>query len=150
MRTSAPGWADLIWLDLHLFRNRIRTVVRNPRRLLPWLLVLAFLVPSLIERVSMAGSSQLAMGGGFRYALTVVAPYLPAAGLVVLGFTGLAAGREGAGGIRVARGRRLLVIGLGMRPRVVLLWLMLRAIRRMHLAAVLYILVLLDRSPVSA
>jgi hypothetical protein len=141
LRTPAPGWAELLWLDVHLFRNQVRTILRNPRRLLPWLLVLAFIVPSLIERASMAGDSEL-MGGGFRHALTVVAPYMPAAGLVVLGFMIWQPGGKAPAAF-ASRADGAFLIGLGMRPRVVLLWLMLRAFRRMLLAAVLYILVLL-------
>jgi hypothetical protein len=146
LRTAAPGWRDLVWLDLHLFRNRVRAILRNPRRLLPWLLVLVFLVPSLIERMNMAGGGDEAMGGGFRWALAVAAPYLPAAGLVALGFMVWQPGGSAPAAF-ASRADGAFLIGLGMRPRVVLLWLMLRATRRMLLAAVLYILVLLVLVP---
>lgn len=146
MRSAAPGWADLIWLDIHLLRNRVRTILRNPRRLLPWLLVLVFLVPSLIERMSMAGGDQAVMSGGFRQTLIAAAPYLPAVGLVVLGFMVWQPGGNAPAAF-ASRADGAFLIGLGMRPRVVLLWLMLRATRRMLFAAVLYILVLLVLVP---
>lgn len=146
MRAAAPGWADLIWLDLHLLRNRVRTILQNPRRLLPWLLVLVFLVPSLIERMSMAGGDQAVMSGGFRGALIAAAPYLPAVGLVVLGFMVWQPGGNAPAAF-ASRADGAFLIGLGMRPRVVLLWLMLRATRRMLFAAILYVLVLLAIVP---
>src|SRR5689334_20720940 len=45
-------WTALLWLDWRLLVNRIRTIARNPRRFVPWLIFLVWLLPSFITRLT--------------------------------------------------------------------------------------------------
>src|SRR2546430_14845766 len=59
----APAWTALLWLDWRLLRNRARSVLRNPRRLVPWLLFLVLLIPNLVYRVLLASATRRGPGG---------------------------------------------------------------------------------------
>lgn len=137
-----PAWTALPWLDWRLTRNRARTIARNPRRLVPWLLFLVLLVPNLANRVLLASTARRA-GDGFPLG-DILAPagrYVPAAAVVVLGLAlWQSGGRPPAAFQSPADGRFL--VGAGMPPRLVLGWLALRSARRLILAGLFYLVLL--------
>lgn len=142
MRWPPPTWTALPWLDWRLLRNRARTIARNPRRLVPWLLFVVLLVPNLVSRLLVASAARPSSGvEPFEAVLHVAGPYVPGAALVVLGLAlWQAGGRPPAGFQSPADGRFL--VGAGMPSRLVLSWLALRSARRLLLAGFFYLVLL--------
>src|SRR5215472_8175776 len=84
---APPMVFALAWLDWHLLRNRARTIARNPRRLLPWLLFLFLLVPNLAGRFLTASTVRRQPPGVPLDLLPVLlGRFVPGAALVLLGF----------------------------------------------------------------
>jgi hypothetical protein len=142
MAAAPPAWTALLWLDWHLLRNRARTIARNPRRLVPWLLFLLLLAPNLVNRVVLASAARRSTAGtSLALIVAPAGPYVPGLALVVLGgVLWQAAGRPPAAFQSPADGRFL--VGAGMSPRLVLTWLALRSVRRLLLAGVFYLALL--------
>jgi hypothetical protein len=138
-----PSWTSLLWLDAHLLRNRVRVLARNPRRLLPWLLFLVWLVPSTVSRLTLGGRFRRPRLRGVSIAALAspLAAFLPGAALAIAGLVVVRASlRPPAAFQSPADGR--FVVGAGLQPRVVLVWLSLRTARRLVLAAAFYVVVL--------
>lgn len=146
LRTASPGaspaWTALPWLDWHLVRNRARTIARNPRRLVPWLLFLVLLAPNVVSRLLLASSARHGAAGAWLPAILAPAgPYLPGTALTILGLAlWQAGGRPPASFQSPADGR--FMVGSGMPPRLVLAWLALRSARRLLLASFFYLVLL--------
>jgi len=141
---APPAWTALPWLDWRLTRNRARTILRNPRRLVPWLLFLVLLAPNLLNRVVVTSAAGRGRGPA-AIPLTVVlqpaGPFVAGGALVLLGVAlWQARGRPPAAFQSPADGRFL--VGAGMPPRLVLAWLALRSARRLLLAGVFYLVLL--------
>src|SRR5215467_11495143 len=84
--SAPPAWTALPWLDWRLLRNRARTIARNPRRLVPWLLFLVLLAPNLLNRVLLASTARhVPSGASLAALLTPAGRYVPGLALTVLG-----------------------------------------------------------------
>jgi hypothetical protein len=138
----APAWTALLWLDWRLLRNRARSVLRNPRRLVPWLLFLVLLIPNLVYRVLLASATRRGPGGAsLAVILAPAGRFVPGAALVLLGLAlWQSGGRPPAAFQSPADGRFL--VGAGMPPRLVLAWLALRSVRRLLMAGLFYLVLL--------
>jgi len=121
----------LVWLDWRLLVNRIRTIARSPRRLIPWVIFLVWLVPSFLTR--------LTFGGRIRNdpALPALIPQLaplgvlvPGIALAVLGISVWRASLNAPAAFQSPADARF-VIGAGLDSRAVFTWLSLRTARRL-------------------
>src|SRR5256714_7006246 len=139
---APPAWTALLWLDWRLLRNRARSVLRNPRRLVPWLLFLVLLAPNIVNRVLLASAARRSTAGSsLTMILAPAGPYVPGAALVLLGAVlWQAGGRPPAAFQSPADGRFL--VGAGMPPRLVPAWLALRSVRRLLVAGLFYLVLL--------
>src|SRR6266700_4213251 len=81
---AAADVRALLYLDGRLLANRARLVLRDPRRLLPWLLVLGWIGSWRLFRVVELLSGRRPPSGSFSV-LTSVAPLVPGIYLLVLG-----------------------------------------------------------------
>src|SRR5438034_680597 len=122
--TAAPLGA-LLYLDARLLVNRARLVLHDPRRLVPWLLVLAWIGSWRLFRVVtvVGGRRPLAAPG----VLTIVAPFVPGAYLVLLGLGVFRAATRAPATFRSPADARFL-IGSRLPPRLVVGWLQLRRV----------------------
>ena len=141
MRGGAAAWLSLAWLDWHVFVNKVRTVGRHPRRLLLWLILLAWLVPAAFAQRSFPGAAR---GSGSPFAwLREAAPaasMAPGAALAILGgVLWFRSGRPPAAFQSPADGR--FIAGAGPSPRLILVWLAARRARRALLLIAFYLLV---------
>ena len=113
----------LAYLDASLFRNRLRLLVREPKRLLPWLFFLLWLGWALPARAFYARGH---IRGGPDLA-TILPVLAPGGMLAILGFVVLQL-RPPAAFSSPADARFLC--GSALAPRIVVLWLLLRQVRR--------------------
>ena len=113
----------LVYLDASLFRNRVRLLAREPKRLLPWLFFLLWLGWALPARAFYAGTH---VRGDSELA-TILPLIVPGGMLAILGL-GVAALRPPAAFTSPADARFLC--GSALSPRLVVLWLLLRQVRR--------------------
>src|SRR5581483_6410384 len=130
-QTSWGRVSALVWLDWRLLVNRIRTIARSPRRLIPWVIFLVWLVPSFLTR--------LTFGGRIRNdpALPALIPQLaplgvlvPGIALAVLGISVWRASLNAPAAFQSPADARF-VIGAGLDSRAVFTWLSLRTARRL-------------------
>jgi len=130
----------LLWLDWHIAVNRVRTIVRNPRRLLPWVLVFGWFAVSLQSRLAFGGrATRLAPSTlGLEQFGMLAATLAPGAALLALG-VGLWRDGHGAPATFSSPADARFIIGAALPPRLVLGWLCLRATRRMLVMAVFYL-----------
>jgi hypothetical protein len=113
----------LCYLDATLFLNRVRVVVREPKRLLPWLFFVLWLGWALPARMFYARGH---VTGGAE--LETILPVLVPGGMVaIIGFV-VVASRPPAAFASPADARFLC--GSALAPRLVVLWLLLRQVRR--------------------
>jgi hypothetical protein len=142
MGSPPPTWTALPWLDWRLVRNRARSIARNPRRLVPWLLFLVLLAPNLVSRLVVASAAHRdPRAEPFAAVLSAAGHYVPGVALTVLGLAlWQAGGRPPAAFQSPADGRFL--VGSGMPARLVLSWLALRSARRLLLAGFFYLVLL--------
>ena len=128
---SARRLSALIWLDWKLFVNRIRSIRRNPRRLIPWLIFLIWLIPSFINRLVIG--SNLGRGPALRTLAPLVAPlgdFVPGLAALALGFAIWRASDRPPAAFQSPADARF-VIGAGLDSRAVFTWLSLRTARRL-------------------
>jgi hypothetical protein len=113
----------LLYLDGRLLANRFRLILRNPRRLLPWLLVLVWIGGSRLYRfASPRGRAAMAGSAIFLPMLTTI---LPGGYLVLLGIGVNRAALRAPATFRSPADARFL-IGSRVPPRLVVGWLQLR------------------------
>jgi Putative ABC exporter len=139
---ALPAWTALLWLDWRLLRNRARSIARNPRRLVPWVLFLLLLAPNLVNRVLLASAARRSSPSvPLTEILAPAGRFVPGAALVLLGLAlWQAGGRPPAAFQSPADGRFL--VGAGMPARLVLAWLALRSARRLLMAGFFYLVLL--------
>ncbi|HYM51111.1 MAG TPA: putative ABC exporter domain-containing protein [Candidatus Limnocylindrales bacterium] len=153
-RTIAPGEAfrTLLYLDSHILVNRIRTVLRNPVRLILWLAFAAVMLSTISGRMMIneaIRSRPQPTPGPFFFdgaaVLHVASTFLPGITLIVLGLFTVIACRQPLGSFRSAADARFLC-GSALPPRVVVLWLTIRVILslswRLPLTLAFFLLVL--------
>jgi hypothetical protein len=139
-RSIAPGPAlrALLYLDAHILLNRMKTVARNPLRLIFWLLFLLVIVSSLQARTMMndaiksrpappPGAPPLPMFFDPTSWLHVTATFVPGVILIVYGLFIIGSSRQPLPAFRSAADARFLV-GSALPPRVVILWLIVRVV----------------------
>lgn len=138
---SPRAWIALLWLDWRLLVNRVRTIRRNPRRLVPWLVFLVWLVPSWINRIFLGSHLKGALPGHELARLFApVEPLIPGLAVLMLGvIVWRTSGRAPAAFQSPADAR--FVIGAGLDSRAVFAWLAVRTARRL-IVTVALILVL--------
>ena len=135
---SERAWIALLWLDWHLFLNRLRTIRRNPRRLIPWAVFLVWLIPSWINRIVIGGHLRPLPGHLVAQYLDPIGHVLPGVALLLLGLVVMRSDHAPAAFQSPADAR--FVVGAGVGPRVVFVWLALRTARRLILTAVVLVL----------
>ena len=152
------GWElrTFLYLDLHILLNRIKTVTRNPLRLILWLLFAALLVSVLQGRAMMNAAIRahpFPRGGREPVPffidptpfLHTVAAFVPGIVLAAVGLFILTASRQPLATFRSAADARFLC-GSWLSQRLVVLWLVLRVILsaswRIPMMAALFFLVL--------
>jgi hypothetical protein len=138
--TITPGSAlrTLLYLDAHILLNRMRTVARNPLRLILWLVFLLAIVSSFQARTMMneAIRSRPAPPPGApsfppfldpTLWLHSVATFVPGIILLALGIFTIGSCRQPLPAFRSAADARFLC-GSALPPRLVVLWLVVRVI----------------------
>jgi hypothetical protein len=126
--------STLAWLDWRLATNRVRSLVRTPRRLVPWVFVVLMMGGGFVSRV--LGSS----GGRVGSILPVVAPYLPGAAALLLGYFFWYATRSAPIAFQSRADARFLLSG-DLPPRLMVGWLTVRGSRRLIFFALFYLVV---------
>ncbi len=136
------GWTALLWLDWKLLVNRIRSIRNNPRRLIPWVLFIVWLVPSFVLRVT--AGSHLSRGPTFDSLGVQLAPLgvvVPGLALFAVGLGVWRASITAPAAFQSAADARF-VIGAGFDARAVFTWLSLRTGRRLITSFVLMLIVI--------
>jgi hypothetical protein len=137
-RTIPVGSAirTLLYLDAHILLNRVKTVGRNPLRLILWLLFLGVIASSVQARISLneaiksrplPGPSPLPLLLDPTPMLHVAATFVPALILVAYGLFTILACQQPLSAFRSAADARFLC-GSALPPRLVVLWLSVRVI----------------------
>ena len=139
-RTIALGSAlrALFYLDAHILLNRIRTVARNPLRLILWLLFLLVIVSTFQGRLMMneairsrpvppPGAPSFPMFFDPTPWLHIAATFLPGVVLIIYGIFIVGSCRQPLPAFRSAADARFLC-GSALPPRLVVLWLVARVI----------------------
>ena len=79
-------WSVLLWLDWRLLVNRVRTIRHNPRRLIPWLIFLIWLIPSFVTRIWIGSHAVRGpIGPTAEQLLSPIGALVPGVALLVLG-----------------------------------------------------------------
>lgn len=138
--TIAPGAAlrALLYLDMHILLNRMRTVARNPLRLILWLVFLLVIVSSFQARTMMneairtrpvppPGAPPLPAFPDLTPILHTAATFLPGITLLMFGIFTIGSCRQPLPAFRSAADARFLC-GSALPPRLVVLWLVVRVI----------------------
>jgi hypothetical protein len=139
-RTIAPGSAlrTLLYLDAHILLNRMRTVARNPLRLIIWLVFLLVIVSSFQARTMMneaIRSRPVPPPGAPPFPafpdpgpiMHTAATFLPGIILLVFGIFTISSCRQPLPAFRSAADARFLC-GSALPPRLVVIWLVVRVI----------------------
>ncbi len=139
---TAPPWTALLWLDWHLLVNRARTIARNPRRMVPWLIFLVWLVPSFTTRILLGRhlprSPELT---ALAAALGQLGILVPGLALFAIGLATWRAASSPPAAFQSPADARF-VIGAGLDSRAVFTWLSLRTVQRLILTFVVTLVVL--------
>src|SRR6266487_5912246 len=135
----------LLYLDSRLFLNRLRKILRSPRRLLPWLMVLGWFGIARVVRFAASERSGRRLAGSLSL-LTVLAPFVPGAYLVLLGIGLARAGTRAPATFRSAADARFL-IGSQLPPRLVVGWLQLRRVVGLMLVSAFNVLLIVAFLP---
>ncbi len=139
---AASQWGALLWLDWRLLVNRVRTIARNPRRFVPWLIFVVWLLPSLFTRLTLrnrvAGNEIIP---SFGAQLTSLGALVPGVALLVLGIAVWRAATTAPAAFQSPADARF-VIGAGLDSRAVFTWLSLRTARRLILSFALMLLLI--------
>ncbi len=139
---AAAQWGALLWLDWRLLVNRVRTIARNPRRFVPWLIFLVWLVPSYFTRLTFRnriGGNEIFPALGPQ--LAPLAALVPGAALFILGITVWRASMAAPAAFQSPADARF-VIGAGLDSRAVFAWLSLRTARRLIVSFAVMLVVL--------
>lgn len=128
------SWTSLAWLDWHLAKNRIRSMVRTPRRLVPWVIVVLVMGGGMVSRLSGSG------GGRVGSVLPFVSPYFPGIAAVGIGYFFWYATRSAPIAFQSRADARFLLSG-DLSPRLLAGWLAVRGSRRLIFLALFYLVV---------
>lgn len=133
----------LLYLDSRLLLNRLRLIWRDPRRLAPWLVVLAWIGVSRLIRVVSARGRRSA-----TYALVVpaLAAFVPGGYLALLGIGVARAATRAPAAFRSPADGRFLV-GSRLQRRVVVAWLQARRVVGLAVVSTFNVLLILAFLP---
>ena len=138
----------LAYLDWRLLVNRVRAIARDPKRLIPWLIFLAWFGLQVPLRLAIGSSRRTPRLPGVL--LAGAASLAPGVYLVIAGLVLRAACRRAPAPFSSPADARFL-IGSAIPPRLVMLWLQLRALRgqawRWSAAVVIYFVALPTLTP---
>ena len=134
----------LAYLDARLLSNRLRLLARDPKRLVPWLLLLGWLTSSRLLRMA-SGSALPGRAPTAGYLLPLVA-LLPGAYLAIMGLRIFGASSRPPATFRTAADAHFL-IGSRISPQIVVGWLQVRKVIGGLLAASVNVLVLVAFVP---
>jgi hypothetical protein len=129
--------AALAWLDLHLAINRLRSIARNPRRLIPWLVVLAWFGLSLFGRFAFSRHGQPFTGSGLGQAVGRFSVLAPGLSFAALGWCVWRGATRAPVSFKSPADGVFLIIG-GFPSRLVLTWLAVRTLRGTAFIALFY------------
>ena len=135
-------WAALVWLDWRLLVNRVRTAARNPRRYIPWLIFLVWLIPSFLTRLTFG--SRIRNDPDLPALAPQLAPLgalIPGVALLILGIAVWRASNSAPAAFQSPADARF-VIGAGLDSRAVFTWLSLRTARRLITSFALMLLLI--------
>ena len=116
----------LIYLDWHIFLNRVRTIRRDPKRLLMWGVFILVILTVIPQRFLLRSSAAPVISEVATF-LNIVTTFVPGLVLVFLGLK-IANSRKAMGLFRSAADARFLC-GSALPPRVIVLWLDFRMLR---------------------
>ncbi|MDQ6882796.1 MAG: hypothetical protein M3077_00970 [Candidatus Dormibacteraeota bacterium] len=120
------GLRTLVFLDAHIFINRLRSLRRDPKRAVMWGIFILWIIAFLPLRL-MGGSRTSPLGPGIFKLFATIATFIP--GLVLLIIAVVVAGsRRPFALFRSAADARFLC-GSALPRRLVILWLDFRVIR---------------------
>jgi len=145
---AAADVRALLYLDGRLLANRARLVLRDPRRLLPWLLVLGWIGSWRLFRVVELLSGRRPPSGSFSV-LTSVAPLVPGVYLLLLGVAIFRAASRAPATFRSPADARFL-IGSRLPPRLVVGWLQLRRVAGLMVVSAFNVLLVIAFVPLGA
>ena len=136
---------SLIYLDGHIFVNRLRTIRRDPKRLWTWIIFILALLFVFSQRFVIRNQTGQ-FWSGISSALDTLVMFVPAVALLWLGLAVLTS-RRAMALFRSAADARFLC-GSAMPPRIVILWLNVRMLRLvlLQLPAVAFWFVILASS----
>lgn len=117
---------SLVYLDGHIFLNRLRTIRRDPKRLWSWVVFILLLLFLLPQRLVIRGQTG-AYWSAVSSVLDTVLLFIPGAILLWLALAVLTSARAMAL-FRSAADARFLC-GSALPPRIVILWLNFRMLR---------------------
>ena len=156
MRRTSTVLEDLralAYLDARRMANRLRLLLRDPKRLLPWLVLLAWLAfTRLLQFASRSGRSGRAPAAprgsspALANPLLALVALLPGVYLALLGIGLTRAAARAPATFRTAADARFL-IGSQLSSRLVVGWLQLRRVVAMVLASLVNVLVLVAVTP---
>jgi Putative ABC exporter len=146
-RGFAHDLRALLYLDGRLLANRARLILHDPRRLLPWLLVLGWIGSWRLFRVVELMSGRRPPSGSLSV-LTTVAPLVPGLYLAVIGVAIFRAAGRAPVTFRSPADARFL-IGSRLPPRLVIGWLQLRRVIGMMVVSAFNVLLVVAFLPVA-
>jgi hypothetical protein len=125
--TSGPALAALIYLDSHLFWNKLRQILREPKRWILWLIFIgwaAAAIPARLNGARRVPRVELPV----QSLLSDAALFVPGIALLVLGMLVLAARQRAPASFRSAADARF-ICGSALPPRLTVAWLEFRRVR---------------------
>jgi hypothetical protein len=135
----------LLYLDVHLLANRLRLVLRDPRRLVPWLLVLGWIGFWRLFRLFAVLHGRPALPASYSL-LTGIAPLVPGIYLVLLGLAVFRAASRAPATFRSPADARFL-IGSRLPARLVVGWLQLRRVLGLMIVSLFNVLLVIAFVP---
>jgi Putative ABC exporter len=117
---------SLMYLDWHIFVNRVRTIRRDPKRLIIWGIFLAWLLLLLPQRFLMSTSRTPSLSGIVQLFETAA---LVVPGIALLLVAAVVAGSRRAFGLFQSPADARFLCGSALPRRLVVLWLDFRLVR---------------------
>ena len=125
--SPGPALAALVYLDSHIFFNRLRQILREPRRWILWLIFIgwaAAAIPARLNGVRRTPRVELPV----QSLLSDAALFIPGIALLVVGMLILAARQRAPASFRSPADARF-ICGSALPPRLTVAWLEFRRVR---------------------
>jgi hypothetical protein len=147
LRPIASDIRALLYLDVRLLANRLRLILHDPRRLVPWLLVLGWIGFWRLFRLVAIAHGRPAMPASASL-LTGIAPLVPGTYLALLGLSLFRAATRAPATFRSPADARFL-IGSRLPPRLVVGWLQLRRVLSLMVVSLFNVLLVIAFVPLA-